>query len=115
MPCVICRTNIAVSAAAKATVKARLGEAIGLIPGKTEEWLMVCVEDQCALYFRGDGDSPAAFVEVKLLIRKDVSDAYESLTREITTLLEETLGIPAGRIYVCFQETRHWGFAGKLL
>lgn len=34
-------------------IKSRLGEAISLIPGKSEAWLMVNIQDNCKLYFKG--------------------------------------------------------------
>ena len=49
------------------SIKEKLGKAIELIPGKSEQWLMVEFRDDCRLYFRGKNDQPAAFVEVKAL------------------------------------------------
>ena len=41
-------------------IKSRLGEAISLIPGKSEAWLMVNIQDNCKLYFKGTNDKPTA-------------------------------------------------------
>ena len=54
MPFIHTRTNISLSRKQKETVKKDLGEAISLIPGKSEQWLMVGFEDSCPLYFAGD-------------------------------------------------------------
>ena len=44
---------------------------------------------------------------------KAVDSAYEALTGELTRLAEQTLFIPRNRIYVQYEECRHWGFAGS--
>ena len=47
-------------------IKSRLGEAISLIPGKSEAWLMVNIQDNCKLYFKGTNDKPTAFTDVSI-------------------------------------------------
>ena len=59
MPFINVKTNIPVSENAQEALKTRLGQAIEAIPGKSEAWLMVGVEPECALWFQGT-DAPAA-------------------------------------------------------
>lgn len=49
-------------------IKSRLGEAISLIPGKSEAWLMVNIQDNCKLYFKGTNDKPTAFTAVSIFV-----------------------------------------------
>ena len=65
MPFINVKTNIPVSENAQEALKTRLGQAIEAIPGKSEAWLMVGVEPECALWFQGT-DAPAALVEVSV-------------------------------------------------
>lgn len=51
MPFINVKTNIPVSENAQEALKTRLGQAIEAIPGKSEAWLMVGVEPECALWF----------------------------------------------------------------
>ena len=53
MPFINVKTNIPVSENAQEALKTRLGQAIEAIPGKSEAWLMVGVEPECALWFQG--------------------------------------------------------------
>ena len=112
MPFIHTRTSCALTAEQETTLKTRLGQAITLVPGKSEQYLMLDFSQQCHLYFQGDGDKPAAFVEV-MLYGTAPDSAYDALTGAITQILSEELGIPASRIYVEYQETSHWGWNGS--
>ena len=65
MPFIKLKTNCAVPAATADTIQKHLGLAITAIPGKTADWLMVEVEDNRQLFFRGTNE-PAAIAEVSL-------------------------------------------------
>jgi len=93
------------------SIKEKLGKAIELIPGKSEQWLMVEFRDDCRLYFRGKNDQPAAFVEVKAL-GNITDDASEKLTAAICGILYEELNISQDHIYVKYETTRQWGWNG---
>lgn len=114
MPCIQTKVNIKISAEKEETLKKEFGKAVELIPGKSEDWLMLTFEDGCRIYFRGKGDEPAAFVEVKLY-GKAPAPAYDALTEEITRSLGNELGISAGRIYIKYEEAQYWGWNGSNL
>ena len=44
------------------TIKKELGQAIEIIPGKSERWLMISIEPDSRMYFHGD-NSKMAFVK----------------------------------------------------
>ena len=47
MPCIQVKTNVSTSREKADAIKAALGQAIGFLPGKSEDWLMVAIEDGC--------------------------------------------------------------------
>jgi phenylpyruvate tautomerase PptA (4-oxalocrotonate tautomerase family) len=113
MPYINTKTNVEISKGKEESIKQKLGKAISLIPGKSEEWLMVSIEDQCSLYFKGKTDTPIAFVEVKLY-GSSSAGAYQKLTAQITNILGEELGIVPSQVYVTYQEIEHWGYNGSM-
>jgi phenylpyruvate tautomerase PptA (4-oxalocrotonate tautomerase family) len=112
MPYISTKTNIAITKEKELIIKEKLGKAIGIIPGKSETWLMLSFEGEASLYFQGKNDKPIAFVEVKLFGKAD-SNSYNKLTSEITNILETELGIEPGKIYVKYEEVSHWGYNGN--
>lgn len=88
-----------------------MGKAIEILPGKTEDWLMLSFEDECSLYFKGESDRKIAYVEVKLL-GKSTKEAYDKLTSEITKILNQELDITPDSIYVKYEEVTYWGYNG---
>lgn len=112
MPYISTKTNVTISKDKEKSIKTKLGKAIELIPGKSENWLMVAFEDQCSLYFKGNADQPIAFVEVKLFGSAN-SLSYDKLTAEITTILKEELEIAPNQIYVKYEEVQNWGWNGN--
>ena len=70
MPFIHVRTARSIPDAARQAMTRTLGRDIRLL-GKSEEWLMLQFEGNCALAFRGQEDSDAAFVYVGLLGRAD--------------------------------------------
>lgn len=110
MPFINTKTNVPVSKEQEIAVKTRLGEAISLLPGKSEAWLMVGFEPECALYFRGSDRENIAFVEVKVY-GKLSKPACGELTAAITDILREELAIE--QVYIKYEEVAIWGFNGS--
>ncbi len=111
MPFINSKVNVTLSEEEKTALKTRLGQAISLIPGKSENWLMVGFEDNCSLYFKGKNDTKMAFVEVKLFGHASEHD-YGQLTAEICNIHQEVLSIAQDKIYVKYEEVDHWGWNG---
>lgn len=112
MPHISTKTNLKLSKDKYEAIKTKFGKAIELLPGKSENWLMVSFEDESNLYFKGKNDSPIAFVEVSLF-GKASKDAYNNLTREITNILNDELNIQPDCIYVKYNEVSTWGWNGS--
>ncbi|MBQ3602642.1 MAG: hypothetical protein IJA02_02235 [Clostridia bacterium] len=111
MPYISTKTNITVSKEQEIALKTAFGKAIELVPGKSERWLMLDFSDNRRLWFVGD-DAPAAMLEVEIFGAASAS-AYDALTAELTDKVSETLGIPASRIYVKYEEIGNWGWNGS--
>lgn len=111
MPFINVKTNTAVPNDKETAIKSALGQSISAIPGKSESWLMVGIEPEHILYFKGD-NSPAAMVEVSIYGSTD-SESMNALTGEISAILNEQLSIEPSRIYVKYSQTPDWGWNGS--
>ena len=111
MPFINVKTNTPVSKDKETALKSALGKAISIIPGKSESWLMVEIEPERKLYFKGS-DAPAAMVSVSVCGSAD-SASFNKLTDSICTLLNSELGIDTARTYVKYEATKDWGWNGS--
>ncbi len=105
MPFIDVRFSGEISGAQETELKAGLGKAIGLIPGKSEGSLMVQVTDHCRLWFGGTQDGPIVMVNV-MLYGSAAAEHYEKFKDAVIPLLEEKLG--AKTVYLKFEEVPHW-------
>lgn len=112
MPFINSKITVKLSDEKEKDIKNRLGQAIALIPGKSESWLMLGFEEEYKLYFKGNKEEKAAFVEVSIYGSTSAS-ALNSLTIEICDIFNEELGIPKDKIYVKYSETQNWGWNGS--
>ena len=112
MPFIGSKVSVKISKEKEESIKKKLGEAIQLIPGKSETFLMIGFEDEYSLYFGGEKLEKGAFVEVKIF-GKASKDSYDKLTAEICNIYEKELDIPQNKIYVKYEEVQNWGWNGK--
>ncbi len=114
MPFINSKVSVSMNEKQEQELKNRLGQAISIIPGKSESWLMTGFEDNCHLYFRGDNSHPIAYIEVKVYGSENPS-AFDALTGEITKIFNEVLGIAPDHIYVKYEAVTNWGWNGSNL
>ena len=114
MPFIDSKVSVSMTQEKKDRVKTRLGEIISLIPGKSENWLMVGFEDSYDLYFKGNQDEETAFVEVKVFGGASPA-VFEKMTEAICQIFNEELAIPKNRIYIKYEEMENWGWNGANL
>ncbi|MBQ8182672.1 MAG: hypothetical protein IJ025_02075 [Clostridia bacterium] len=90
-------------------LKSAFGKAIECFPGKTENWLMVGLEDGARLWFKGDASQDSAIVDVELLgnVSKESS---ETMTVKVCNILQKELGISPDRVYVKYKGYADWGW-----
>lgn len=110
MPFIDCKLNVDINKQQELEIKSELGKAISLIPGKSENWLMVNIQPKCALYFRGSNDKPTAMVAVTVYGSAS-SDAYNALTSQINKILHTVCGVE--EMYVSYSETDYFGYNGS--
>jgi len=112
MPFIGSKVSMKISKENEEVIKKNLGEAIQLIPGKSETFLMIGFEDECSLYFGGEKLDKGAFIEVKIF-GKASKDAYANLTAAICNIYQEELQIPKDKMYVKYEEVQDWGWNGS--
>lgn len=111
MPYIEIKTNIDVSDKAVSLIEKVLGKDIETLPGKSEKWLMINVADNQRMCFGGSGE-PCLIALVDLYGKCD-DKSLDSFTLRLTDLLCSELDIEKERIYVRYQFTDYWGYAGK--
>ena len=111
MPFINTKYNRPLSAEKEEAIKTKLGKAIELIGGKTEQWLMLGFEENCRLWFRGENDVPMAMVEIQIFGQASESDC-ERMTARVCEILSEELGITPDRVYVNYTFSTCWGWNG---
>ncbi|GKU26199.1 phenylpyruvate tautomerase MIF-related protein [Clostridium folliculivorans] len=112
MPFIDSKVTVKLTEEKKDKIKDELGKLIELIPGKSEQWLMVGFQDEYPLYFKGDKLEYGAFIEVKIF-GSTSKEALSKLTKAICELYEEELSISKESIYVKYEEVNNWGWNGE--
>ena len=111
MPFIDSKISVKITKEQELELKSRLGEAISLIPGKSEQWLMAGFQDGYHLYFRGEDSEPMAFIEVRIFGGPDKA-AFREMTAAITKIYQEVLGIAPDHMYIKYSATMDWGWNG---
>lgn len=112
MPFIESKLSIKTTQEQQKKLKERLGQAISLIPGKSESWLMVDLQDDQKMYFRGDDSEPIAFICVNIYGRPDPA-AFEKMTAELTGIYGELFGVAPDHMYVKYAASTDWGWNGS--
>ncbi len=111
MPFIDSKISVKITEEQENELKTRLGQAISLIPGKSENWLMTGFEDDYHLYFRGDNSEPIAYIEVRIFGSPNKA-AFQRMTEEITKIYGDVLGIAPDHMYIKYSATPDWGWNG---
>ena len=111
MPFINVKTNAKLTSPQKEIIKRRLFDCIGIIPGKSDRYLMVAIDDGADMAFHRDSDINIAIAEVKLF-GGSTKDAYQKLTKAICLVLSDEADVPGENCYVKFEETAYWGNNG---
>ena len=111
MPFIDSKISVKITDEQEKELKTRLGQAISLIPGKSENWLMTGFEDDYHMYFRGDNSEPIAYIEVRIFGGPNKA-AFQKMTEEITKIYGDVLGIAPDHMYIKYSATPDWGWNG---
>ncbi len=112
MPFIEVKTSAKADGAKCEAVKSELGKAISLIPGKSEEWLMVSVSCGEHIWFAGDASKNSAMINVAVFGKVSDRDA-DKLTSRITQIVSEGFDIEPDRVYIAYSEHDKWGWNGS--
>ncbi len=111
MPFINVKTNTELSAQKKQEIENKLSDAISLIPGKSDRYLMLAVEDNISMMFHRDTDCAIAMVEVKIF-GSAAKENYTALTKRICEILSDEANVDPSCCYVKFEEVSLWGYNG---
>ena len=114
MPFIVSRVNLPLSKEKETELKEWMGRAIELVPGKSEEYLLLDFQDNCHLWLRGDNSKPAAYIETAIFGNEDHA-GYTALTEEFTRAFHTVLGIPPENVYIKYDDITAWGVGGMYL
>lgn len=112
MPFIDSKVSVKTTPEQRKELKEKLGQAIALIPGKSETWLMIDLADDQNMYFRGEDQQPTAFVAVSVYGDADRA-AFAKMTAELTKIYGDVLGIAPDHMYVKYATTHDWGWNGN--
>ena len=111
MPFIFSKVNIPISDEQEIQLKKRLGKAIEILPGLSEEYLMAGFEENYHIYLRGDKSQPTAYIEVSIF-GNEAHYGYNKLSAEITKIFREILSINPKNIYIKYNDIKIWGVNG---
>ena len=83
---------------------------VSKLTNKPEQYVMVRLFDQIPMYFNVD-HSPSCFIDFKSIGSLNPPE----MSKEISTFISNQIGIPANRIYICFEDINasNWSWNGK--
>lgn len=111
MPFINVKTNAKLTKEKKEIIKRRLFDSISIIPGKSDRYLMIAVEDEIDMAFHRDSETLAAMVEIKLF-GASTKDVYQKLTGAVCRILNDEADVSGDSCYVRFEESTYWGYNG---
>lgn len=113
MPFIRVTTNRKLTLHQEIKIKEELGRLITILPNKKEENLMVHIEDNQIMYFRGE-DKKCLMITVALY-KQSPLEAKQEFAKETLAMLEEVTGVGISDQYLSFSEFENWGKQGELV
>jgi hypothetical protein len=111
MPFGIAKVNVPVTKEQETEIKSRIGKAIENVPGRNESDLLFGIGDHDHFYLRGDGKQKVAYIQADIFGNEDHA-GFDRFGAEMTAAFHQVLGIPAGNIYIKFDDiSGHGGWA----
>lgn len=109
MPYIETQVNIKITPEKEMSLKEKLGDAISIISGKSEKWLMLNFKDEQRMYFHADNDMPICYCEVKIFGDADKTE-LETLTVKMCEIYKDELGIAPENTYIKYELVHNWGW-----
>ena len=114
MPFIKTKVSCQISADQETALKKRFGRAISLVPGKSEDYLLLEFEDNNRMWLRGGHEEPIAYIEASIFGNENHA-GYDALTAGITKALTQILGIKPENVYVKYEDITAWGVGGQYI
>ena len=108
MPFIKIKTNSSITDEQEIRIKSLMGKAIELVPGKSEEYLLLEFSDNCRLWLAGDNEEPTAYIEASIFGNR-THYGYASFISAVTDIFSEVLKISSDHIYIKFDDIPVWG------
>ena len=112
MPYVHLNISKTLGAPVKKELASALGSLISILPTKTENGLMVRIDDGCGMYFRGS-EADCAYVDIRLYMISQHEKKGE-FARAFLEAIHRIAGIEIGNIYMSFLEYGSWVVGGDI-
>lgn len=105
MPFIDVRANCPITGEQETELKTELGKTIALIPGKSEEVLMLSFTDHCRLWFGGQQETPIVMVKA-MIYGSASSEACSAFGDAVVQLFQQVLGVK--HIYFKLEDGTNW-------
>ena len=113
MPFVRIKASVPISREQEIRIRKAAGQAIAMIPGKSEAYLLLVMEDMCRIWLRGE-EVPCAYIEASLF-GSEHHIGYDRFSSALTETICEVLDIPSENIYIRFDDIGTWSCGGQLI
>jgi len=114
MPFINVNTTKKIDGKKRETIKKKLGELISIIPGKSEEVLMIKFDDGSCIYYSGSLKDNAAYVDIRIH-GSATKEQKTELIEEVFAAFKEQLGTDEKDMFVTISEFGNWGFQGTMV
>lgn len=114
MPFIKTKVSCHISKEQEIALKSRMGKAIGMVPGKSEAYLLLEFEDNSRLWLCGDDSAPTAYIEAAIFGNESHA-GYREFTSEVTKMFQEILDIAPENCYIRFEDIMAWGVSGQYI
>ena len=114
MPFIKVKVNCQISDEQEHELKSRMGKAIEQIPGKSEEYLLLEFEDKSRLWLRGENLEPMVYIEAAIF-GSEKHTGYPAFSAEVTTILQDILGIAPENCYIKYEDITAWAVGGQYI
>ena len=114
MPFIKTKISCEIDKVQEEEIKSRIGKAIELVPGKSEEYLLLEFESGCHLWLRGNNTEPIAYIEAAIF-GNEPHYGYDKFTAKVTEIISDVLGIASDHIYIKYEDIIGWGVNGMYI
>ncbi|MBQ1493027.1 MAG: hypothetical protein IIZ39_13795 [Blautia sp.] len=114
MPFITCKVSCPLSWEQEVEIKERMGKAIELVPGKSEEYLLLSLEGDSHLWLRGEKDKPIGYIEAAIF-GNEGHVGHAAFSAAVADIFHEVLGIPLENLYIRYEDICAWSVGGQYI